>query len=111
MDFSLSPQFIGHGIGKVFHTLPWVLHTWNEEPEVLRHCFAIEVCNDSLEVNVYKCWVSHRWFIVRIRGVDIPGRMDSEYRGAASDTSLTKVLIFLVELRSKCTSRTYGFGH
>ncbi|KAF9030439.1 methionyl aminopeptidase [Hymenopellis radicata] len=44
MDFSVSPQFTGHGIGRAFHTLPWVLHTWNEEPEVMvpGHCFTIE---------------------------------------------------------------------
>jgi len=44
--FSVSPQFSGHGIGKVFHRPPWILHDLNEEPGVMLpgHCFTIEPC-------------------------------------------------------------------
>ncbi|KAK7696063.1 hypothetical protein QCA50_000705 [Cerrena zonata] len=44
--WSVSPQFTGHGIGRLFHRPPWVLHDLNEEPEVMLpgHCFTIEPC-------------------------------------------------------------------
>ncbi|EMD40351.1 hypothetical protein CERSUDRAFT_45112 [Gelatoporia subvermispora B] len=43
-DYSVSPQFTGHGIGDVFHRPPWILHHLNEEPGVMQpgHCFTIE---------------------------------------------------------------------
>jgi len=44
--YSISSQFTGHGIGKVFHRPPWILHDLNEEPGVMLpgHCFTIEPC-------------------------------------------------------------------
>lgn len=43
-DFSVSPQFTGHGIGTVFHRPPWILHHLNNEPEIMMpgDCFTIE---------------------------------------------------------------------
>ncbi|KZT60768.1 methionine aminopeptidase [Calocera cornea HHB12733] len=44
---SVSRQFSGHGIGRVFHRSPWILHHDNdEEPGVMipGHCFTIEPC-------------------------------------------------------------------
>ncbi|KAF9004333.1 peptidase M24, structural domain-containing protein [Cyathus striatus] len=42
--FSVSPYFTGHGIGKLFHTSPWIVHHRNEDPGVMMpgHCFTIE---------------------------------------------------------------------
>ncbi|XP_006456910.1 hypothetical protein AGABI2DRAFT_154369 [Agaricus bisporus var. bisporus H97] len=42
--YSVSSQFTGHGIGKFFHTRPWILHHRNDEPGVMEpgHCFTIE---------------------------------------------------------------------
>ncbi|PPQ66178.1 hypothetical protein CVT24_000155 [Panaeolus cyanescens] len=44
-NYSVSPQFTGHGIGKVFHSPPWILHHPNDEPGVMQlgHSFTIEV--------------------------------------------------------------------
>ncbi|KIY68422.1 methionine aminopeptidase [Cylindrobasidium torrendii FP15055 ss-10] len=43
-EFSTSPSFTGHGIATAFHTRPWIYHTYNEEPDVMKpgHCFTIE---------------------------------------------------------------------
>ncbi|KAF8178011.1 methionyl aminopeptidase [Pholiota molesta] len=43
-DYSISEQFTGHGINKVFHCAPWILHHLNDEPGVMEpgHCFTIE---------------------------------------------------------------------
>ncbi|KAF9058181.1 methionyl aminopeptidase [Panaeolus papilionaceus] len=43
-NYSVSPQFTGHGIGKVFHSPPWILHHPNDEPGVMQpgHSFTIE---------------------------------------------------------------------
>ncbi|PPQ92749.1 hypothetical protein CVT25_003858 [Psilocybe cyanescens] len=43
-DYSVSPQFTGHGIGTVFHRTPWILHHLNDEPGIMEpgHCFTIE---------------------------------------------------------------------
>ncbi|CAL1700001.1 unnamed protein product [Somion occarium] len=45
-QWCVSPQFTGHGIGRMFHRPPWILHDLNEEPgEMLPgHCFTIEPC-------------------------------------------------------------------
>ncbi|KIM75244.1 hypothetical protein PILCRDRAFT_683129 [Piloderma croceum F 1598] len=45
-EYSISLQFSGHGIGKVFHRPPWILHHANDEPGVMLpgHCFTIEPC-------------------------------------------------------------------
>jgi len=45
-DFSVSSAFTGHGIGSVFHSEPWIVHTLNDEPGIMRpgHCFTIEPC-------------------------------------------------------------------
>ncbi|KAJ7194772.1 methionyl aminopeptidase [Mycena pura] len=45
-NFCVSPQFRGHGIGTAFHRKPWIIHTLNDEPEVMMpgHCFTIEPC-------------------------------------------------------------------
>jgi methionyl aminopeptidase len=65
---SVSSQFTGHGIGRVFHRAPWILHhsmglshaiissifnhyiTENDEPGTMRpgHCFTIEVNGDII---------------------------------------------------------------
>ncbi|KAK0207102.1 methionyl aminopeptidase [Desarmillaria ectypa] len=44
MDFCISQQFTGHGIGTAFHTKPWIFHSYNEEPGIMKpgHCFTIE---------------------------------------------------------------------
>ncbi|KAG7447771.1 methionine aminopeptidase [Guyanagaster necrorhizus] len=44
MDFCVSQQFTGHGIGTAFHAKPWILHSYNEEPGIMKpgHCFTIE---------------------------------------------------------------------
>ncbi|KAH9927353.1 peptidase M24, structural domain-containing protein, partial [Fomitopsis serialis] len=38
--YSVSTQFTGHGIGKDFHTPPWILHHLNDNPGVMLpgHC-------------------------------------------------------------------------
>ncbi|PPQ78873.1 hypothetical protein CVT26_011836 [Gymnopilus dilepis] len=43
-NYSVSPQFTGHGIGRVFHSPPWIIHSRNDEPGVMEpgHCFTIE---------------------------------------------------------------------
>ncbi|KAJ3512037.1 hypothetical protein NLJ89_g3757 [Agrocybe chaxingu] len=43
-DYSVSSTFTGHGIGKVFHDNPAILHHLNDEPGVMEpgHCFTIE---------------------------------------------------------------------
>ncbi|KDR84405.1 hypothetical protein GALMADRAFT_711713 [Galerina marginata CBS 339.88] len=43
-NYSVSSQLTGHGIGKVFHCAPWILHHLNDEPGVMEpgHCFTIE---------------------------------------------------------------------
>ncbi|KAL5527906.1 hypothetical protein ACEPAG_6707 [Sanghuangporus baumii] len=43
-NLSISEQFTGHGIGKVFHRPPWILHHHNDEPGIMLpgHCFTIE---------------------------------------------------------------------
>ncbi|KXN89007.1 Methionine aminopeptidase 1D, chloroplastic/mitochondrial [Leucoagaricus sp. SymC.cos] len=43
-DYSVSSQFTGHGIGKFFHSRPWILHYKNDEPGIMKpgHCFTIE---------------------------------------------------------------------
>ena len=43
--FCVSSQFSGHGIGPVFHSQPWIVHSANEEPGVMEpgHIFTIEV--------------------------------------------------------------------
>ncbi|EIW61524.1 methionine aminopeptidase [Trametes versicolor FP-101664 SS1] len=43
-DFSASPQFTGHGIGREFHRQPWIYHELNEEPGQMQpgDCFTIE---------------------------------------------------------------------
>jgi methionyl aminopeptidase len=45
-QYSISSQFTGHGIGRAFHRAPWIIHTPNEEPGVMRpgDCFTIEPC-------------------------------------------------------------------
>ncbi|KIK00556.1 hypothetical protein K443DRAFT_100179 [Laccaria amethystina LaAM-08-1] len=42
--YSISSQFGGHGIGKVFHSEPHILHHLNNEPGKMEpgHCFTIE---------------------------------------------------------------------
>ncbi|KAI0068523.1 Creatinase/aminopeptidase [Artomyces pyxidatus] len=42
--YSVSSEFSGHGIGKVFHRSPWILHHRNDEPGIMLpgHCFTIE---------------------------------------------------------------------
>ncbi|TEB23750.1 methionyl aminopeptidase [Coprinellus micaceus] len=42
--FCVSSQFTGHGIGPVFHSQPWIVHTANEEPGIMQpgHIFTIE---------------------------------------------------------------------
>ncbi|CAE6530737.1 unnamed protein product [Rhizoctonia solani] len=42
--FAVSPHFTGHGIGRDFHRPPWIVHTVNEEPGIMKpgHCFTIE---------------------------------------------------------------------
>ncbi|KAL5636885.1 hypothetical protein ACGC1H_000758 [Rhizoctonia solani] len=42
--YSVSPHFTGHGIGRDFHRPPWIVHTVNEEPGIMKpgHCFTIE---------------------------------------------------------------------
>ncbi|EGN94988.1 hypothetical protein SERLA73DRAFT_187263 [Serpula lacrymans var. lacrymans S7.3] len=42
--YSICQAFSGHGIGRDFHRTPWIYHTPNEEPGVMRsgHCFTIE---------------------------------------------------------------------
>ncbi|KAF5333551.1 hypothetical protein D9611_002830 [Ephemerocybe angulata] len=42
--FCVSPHFTGHGIGPVFHSAPWIIHSLNEEPGLMQpgHCFTIE---------------------------------------------------------------------
>ncbi|KAK0243408.1 methionyl aminopeptidase [Armillaria nabsnona] len=44
MDLCISQQFTGHGIGTAFHAKPWILHSYNEEPGIMKpgHCFTIE---------------------------------------------------------------------
>ncbi|KAL0581486.1 hypothetical protein V5O48_000529 [Marasmius crinis-equi] len=44
MDFCISQQFSGHGIGAEFHYPPWIWHHLNDEPGFMRpgHCFTIE---------------------------------------------------------------------
>lgn len=43
-NFSVSPQFSGHGIGPVFHSAPWIPHHRNDEPGIMEpgHCFTVE---------------------------------------------------------------------
>ncbi|CAE6523395.1 unnamed protein product [Rhizoctonia solani] len=43
--YVVSPHFTGHGIGSDFHRPPWIVHTVNEEPGIMKpgHCFTIEV--------------------------------------------------------------------
>lgn len=43
---SVNPQMTGHGIGRLFHTAPWILHHKNDEPGTMSpgHCFTIEPC-------------------------------------------------------------------
>ncbi|OSC97962.1 methionine aminopeptidase [Trametes coccinea BRFM310] len=43
-DYSVSPQFSGHGIGREFHRQPWILHHLNDEPGEMQpgDCFTIE---------------------------------------------------------------------
>ncbi|KAI0722536.1 peptidase M24, structural domain-containing protein [Earliella scabrosa] len=43
-DYSISPMFTGHGIGREFHRRPWIIHDLNEEPGVMEpgDCFTIE---------------------------------------------------------------------
>ncbi|KAF8887260.1 methionyl aminopeptidase [Gymnopilus junonius] len=43
-NYSVSSQFTGHGIGSVFHSPPWIIHSRNDEPGVMEpgHCFTIE---------------------------------------------------------------------
>ncbi|KAI0311781.1 methionyl aminopeptidase [Amylostereum chailletii] len=42
--YVVSEQFTGHGIGRVFHRPPWIVHTLNDEPGAMRpgDCFTIE---------------------------------------------------------------------
>ncbi|EUC57803.1 methionine aminopeptidase 1D [Rhizoctonia solani AG-3 Rhs1AP] len=42
--YAVSPHFTGHGIGRDFHRPPWIVHTVNEEPGIMKpgHCFTIE---------------------------------------------------------------------
>ncbi|KAG7097552.1 hypothetical protein E1B28_004890 [Marasmius oreades] len=44
MEFCISQQFTGHGIGTEFHRPPWIWHHLNDEPGVMQpgHCFTIE---------------------------------------------------------------------
>jgi len=44
IDYSVSSQITGHGIGTVFHSKPWILHHLNDEPGTMKpgHCFTIE---------------------------------------------------------------------
>ncbi|KAF8549853.1 methionyl aminopeptidase [Imleria badia] len=44
--YSVCNAFSGHGIGRVFHQPPWIYHTLNDEPGMMRpgHCFTIEPC-------------------------------------------------------------------
>ncbi|KAG6845533.1 hypothetical protein H0H87_007777 [Tephrocybe sp. NHM501043] len=44
IDFSVSPQFTGHGIGTVFHRQPYIIHNLNDEPGIMLpgDCFTIE---------------------------------------------------------------------
>lgn len=42
--YPICSAFTGHGIGSKFHMRPWIIHTKNEEPEVMvpGDCFTIE---------------------------------------------------------------------
>jgi len=55
--YSVSSQFTGHGIGKVFHRSPWILHHRNDEPGVMLpgHCFTIEPC--LVQGNNPRSWI------------------------------------------------------
>jgi len=56
-DYSISSQFSGHGIGKVFHRPPWILHHANDEPGVMLpgHCFTIEVRSHVIFERLFLC--------------------------------------------------------
>ncbi|KAF9535155.1 methionyl aminopeptidase [Crepidotus variabilis] len=43
-NYCVSSQFTGHGIGRVFHSSPWIMHHVNDEPGTMEpgHCFTIE---------------------------------------------------------------------
>ncbi|KAJ7595214.1 peptidase M24, structural domain-containing protein, partial [Mycena floridula] len=44
--YSSSQEFMGHGIGKVFHREPWIIHHLNDEPGIMApgDCFTVEPC-------------------------------------------------------------------
>ncbi|KAF8589638.1 methionyl aminopeptidase [Ramaria rubella] len=44
LGYSVNSQFTGHGIGRVFHRPPWILHHKNDEPGIMLpgHVFTIE---------------------------------------------------------------------
>ncbi|KAJ7762366.1 peptidase M24, structural domain-containing protein [Mycena maculata] len=56
-DFSISPEFRGHGIGTDFHRKPWIIHGLNDGPEIMMpgHCFTIEPA--IIQGNNPTCWI------------------------------------------------------
>ncbi|KAJ3509702.1 hypothetical protein NMY22_g16205 [Coprinellus aureogranulatus] len=56
-EYCVSGQFTGHGIGPVFHSQPWIVHSLNEEPGVMQpgHCFTIEPA--IIQGSDPKCWI------------------------------------------------------
>ncbi|KAG8825226.1 hypothetical protein FRC18_010354 [Serendipita sp. 400] len=44
IEYTICNAFSGHGIGREFHTRPWIFHSKNDEPEVMEpgDCFTIE---------------------------------------------------------------------
>jgi len=57
INYSVSPQFTGHGIGTVFHSKPWIFHHLNDEPGTMEpgHCFTIEPA--IIQGNNPKGWI------------------------------------------------------
>ncbi|KAJ3505819.1 hypothetical protein NMY22_g17443 [Coprinellus aureogranulatus] len=55
--YCVSSQFTGHGIGPVFHSQPWIVHSLNEEPGVMQpgHSFTIEPA--IIQGSDPKCWI------------------------------------------------------
>ncbi|KAJ7455947.1 methionyl aminopeptidase, partial [Mycena galericulata] len=56
-DFSISPDFTGHGIGTEFHRKPYIIHDLNDGPEIMMpgHCFTIEPA--IIQGKTPTCWI------------------------------------------------------
>ncbi|CAL1700002.1 unnamed protein product [Somion occarium] len=79
-QWCVSPQFTGHGIGRMFHRPPWILHDLNEEPgEMLPgHCFTIEPC--IIKGTDPRTWIfPDGWTASTVRGTKCAGRRDDTY--------------------------------